>query len=133
MRIPLRVPGLSGALILCRVRWAYGITSQVPGTEDHYLFFDIDHPHFNDFWDWFHPLFSKNEFSGTKTPHGWHFKVWDVQGTLKEIAGIMLEAPQVDITWLSMGLKRGYWFLEQRKRPFATNKPLTYMRVQLAA
>jgi len=93
-------------LFINRKRSAYGIRSNRKTNtgrvgEYHNLLFDFDAN-----------LPSNTSFDWTeRTPHGFHAVIlgqYSFNRAIREISSYKT----IDRTWLSMGIKRGYWFLE---------------------
>jgi len=93
-------------LTILKTRKAIGITSFTP--EDptkHWLLCD---------WDDLPPEWAEKYCDiFYKTPHGYHGIIFEAH-TLKETAQILLEN-ECDVNHVALGLKRGYWFLENWK------------------
>jgi len=126
MRIVFKSPFFLFCFNLKKLRKAYGICSKVRGCNGyHYLLFDCDDK-FN--FDWFLDHF-KEPMVCYKTAHGHHVivfkKVW-----FSAVPSALLECPFIDNAFVSIGIKRGYWFLESP--PFFTVKHVqaTIMRIE---
>lgn len=64
-----------------------------------------------------------------KTPHnGTHVLVYKPQSFI-ETAKEMLDFKYLDFAWFSIGLRRGYWYLENYK-PIPFWNDLTYMEIE---
>ena len=94
-------------------KFAIGTTSRVPGTKGlHYLILDIDtkkHPQ---------PLLIKLLAIGagvraTPTEHGWHIYTNFIV-TLADFCTLAEECG-ADPSWISIGMKRGYFFLADKE------------------
>ena len=132
------------SLNLSKLRFAYGVSSIVPKRkispegqqpnqssmpELHYQLLDCDGKQPDDVYYWL----LKNEeepFIVYQTPHGVHAIVYNPL-PFPECAAAMLRVPFADKSHISIGLKRGYWFLEQ-KIPvfFSRSLPMIFMRIE---
>lgn len=110
-------------LFIRRKRLAYGVRSNRPNNDRyHNLFYDIDTNLSRDAiaeYDWVE-----------RTPHGFHavkLGNYSYKRALEEIS----KDSTVDRSWLSMGVKRGYWFLELFHLPPSTIlRHLTPMKIE---
>lgn len=126
MKFAINTPLFSLFFFLKKKRWVYGISSKIKGSLYHYLFFDVDDKD-SRFVEWFKKWYGKREHLIYETPHGFHAIVFQAY-TKKEALKYMLQCPFVDISWVLIGWKRGYWFLHNH---VPCNLPkATYMRVQ---
>lgn len=110
-------------LELKRLRFAYGVTSNVPNSGLHYLLFDCDtKPDF----DYFIQRY-KEPIVMYPSAHGWHVIVFQAC-SFSEAISKMAHCPFADKNHLAIGIKRGYWFLETYVPLFF--KELKYMRIE---
>lgn len=95
-----------------KTRKAYGIKSLLKNGH-HIILIDVD----SKTWD---PLeieaiceflYQNDKWTWYPTDHGFHIIVWR-QCPKWEAIQEMLEFPGLDLGWMGIGLKRGYWFLE---------------------
>jgi len=106
VNLKLKAGPLLFNLTILKIRKAIGLTSFVPNNpQKHWLLCDWDEkPHKG--WINHCDIFYK-------TPHGYHGIKFSPH-TLTETAQILLEW-ECDINHVALGLKRGYWFLENWK------------------
>jgi len=67
------------------------------------------------------------EWSVHKTPNGFHVVTYDKPTSFLDCANILMNCPNIDFTYVIVGLKRGYWFLETRDKIVG---PFTYMKIE---
>ena len=71
------------------------------------------------------------------TPHGIHVIVFE-KHSFKNAIRELVECPFIDLKWVAIGIKRGYWFLESHSKVAPKqfygweklDKDLTYMMVE---
>jgi len=115
-----------------KLRKAYGMTSQTirnkHGQVDHWLLFDLDNHTPREFLAWMeHKFGAMCLYTIYPTPHGYHAIIWQSYSFL-EAAKILAECPLVDMKWVRIGFKRGYWFLEN----YSPIRGADYMVIQRA-
>jgi len=114
-------------------RIAIGISSYYPlNPKWHYGLFDIDSKDYTkEIEQYLKKWYSRIDFA-YETPNGLHYLCLtplDFRTTAK----IMLGCPDIDISWFSIGLKRGYWFIENYvpiPKSLNDKYPIKYMQIQ---
>ena len=112
-------------LIIRRLRKAYGITSQVKNNNGmHYLLFDCDTVADDNFFygKYREPIISY------KTNKGCHYVVLK-KVAFTECVKELLECPYIDRKYVTMGILRGYWFLENHSPLFYPDL-FNFMRIE---
>ena len=109
------------------MRYAYGICSKVPNMSNmHYPLIDVDSENFSETWEWvLQNCFGTCIFYPTK--HGFHIIAFEPM-SFASCASFMLRVPNIDKKHVSIGVSRGYWFLETKVPLFL--KKVTYMRIE---
>jgi len=114
-----------------KVSEVYGISSQVKDLGDaHFLLFDIDNTDADISLEWFYNTYKSYRKTFYITHNGFHaivFKAQSFKNTIKE----MLDCPYIDKTWVALGIRRGYFFLQTQIRIAYPN--VTYMKVDRIA
>ncbi len=119
---------------LARLRSAYGVCSYVPQTMRrlHYPLIDYDESDGKDLFDYMRKEVPYASFC-YPSRHGFHAIVFNAM-SFYETAGFLSTCRFADKNHVAIGLKRGYWFLEQRNQPiprvFLEKYPLTFMRIE---
>ena len=102
-----------------------GVSSQVAWDKTrHWLLADFD-------GDLPNPELALSKFHFSyKTPHGYHGILFK-SATFAETAKRLLSIDGIDKTWVSIGIKRGYWFLRTYERvPIQFAGLCTFMKVE---
>lgn len=130
MRLNLRLGNLKLLADLRKVKWRYGVTSKVPDSDLHYLLCDVDDTK-EKFFEWFiEKGFNRYPNCGYFTPHGLHF-VSLYRSSFGEIAKHLVDCESIDRTWISIGIKRGYWFLRNwRPLPLFFLERMVLMKIE---
>lgn len=122
----------------------YGISSKIPSffmpkRKRHWFMADIDIKKLGDFTQSFHTALTALQITGEPcndtpfmmypTPHGYHIIIFTPLKfrDLYDILGII---PHVDLSWKTIGFRRGYWFLWNRD-PKVYPLPVTYMKLKV--
>lgn len=92
-----------------KLRKAYGVRST-----SNILLFDVDEQKtFFEAFHWFCKHYPLSLVIQYLTKHGYHvIVVSPFKRTFQQQATVLVNNPFVDMKWVSIGLKRGYWFLE---------------------
>jgi len=111
-----------------KVRKAIGIYSITKSNPlKHYALFDLDTKEKDKVLKsirYMHKKCTKaQDFFICETKNGFHMIAFQ-KYTLIELGKLLLLCPNIDLSWLAIGLKRGYWFLENYKE---LPKPLQEM------
>lgn len=112
------------------LRYSVGVSSKVPDSDYHYSLFDFDGVNAK---EKLFKVVNKCIVCGAPfhiypTVHGYHAIV-KVPLTFRETANILI-ASKVDMNFLTVGLKRGFWFLESSHLfpiPVQFRKDLTFI------
>ena len=113
------------------LRKTYGVCSRVRLSRDlHYLLFDIDIDKDTPVQyviSYFQAKYSYSKKVWYSTPHGIHVIIFEMH-SFKNAIKELVECPWVDLKWVAIGIKRGYWFLESHSK--VDSEDLTYMMVE---
>ena len=120
------------------IRKTYGICSRVKYSCNlHYLLFDIDmiaklhntneDIPMQDVISYFRAQYPYSKKLWYSTPHGIHVIIFE-KHSFKNAIRELVECPWVDLKWVAIGIKRGYWFLESHSK--IVDDDLTYMMVE---
>jgi len=76
--------------------------------------------------------FPKTKLTMYKTKNGFHAIIWK-RFTYRRAAIELILTPFIDLTWVGIGLKRRYWFLETPYLIFAPKEvKANYMKIERA-
>jgi len=126
------------SLQISKMRYAYGISSIVPDTRQnnifhnprmqlHYPMFDCDdQDKARDFEDYISAT-AEAAYILYPSKHGVHAIIFSPM-PFQEVVSTLLACPYVDPSYVAIGIKRGYWFLENHVP--VESKRVTYMRIE---
>lgn len=109
MRISFKQSPFFFSLTIGRVKKVHGIRST-----PNILLFDVDEQKtFFEAFHWFCKHYPLSLVMQYATRHGYRvIVVSPFKRTFQQQATVLVNNPFVDMKWVSIGLKRGYWFLE---------------------
>ena len=139
MKVRFKLFGRVFAFYCFKVRSAYGVQSKVQGKDDlHYLLMDFDTKDariMNLVWENLRVRFPNSDLFLYETKHGFHAIVF-AKFSFREAIQQLVKTPYIDLNHVSIGINRGYWFLENPqcipKKIWEKHQDLQFMKIERA-